>query len=105
MSSTRPDDKASDIPEMLFDNSSKTHYRRLRFFGKVIQAFLAGPGGQIPQNSKKKWLELGLWLGAKVNGRLLAGWENIMAPGSSICAISLVLGQSGAWIRARTMTE
>ncbi|KAL9698605.1 hypothetical protein quinque_002046 [Culex quinquefasciatus] len=34
MSSVKPDDKASDIPEKLYDASSKKTYKRLRFFGK-----------------------------------------------------------------------
>ena len=35
MSSVRPDDKASDIPEKLVDANTRTTYKRLRFFGKV----------------------------------------------------------------------
>lgn len=36
MSSTnRPDDKATDIPEILTDTKNNTTYQRLRFFGKV----------------------------------------------------------------------
>ncbi|XP_055613204.1 serine/threonine-protein kinase polo isoform X2 [Uranotaenia lowii] len=34
MSSAKPDDKASDIPEKLYDATSKKTYKRLRFFGK-----------------------------------------------------------------------
>uniref|UniRef100_A0A1Q3EWP4 polo kinase n=1 Tax=Culex tarsalis TaxID=7177 RepID=A0A1Q3EWP4_CULTA len=34
MSSVKPDDKTSDIPEKLYDASSKKTYKRLRFFGK-----------------------------------------------------------------------
>jgi hypothetical protein len=38
MSTARPDDKASDIPEILYDSQTKTQYERLRFFGKVIKS-------------------------------------------------------------------
>ncbi|XP_055636137.1 serine/threonine-protein kinase polo isoform X2 [Toxorhynchites rutilus septentrionalis] len=34
MSSVKPDDKASDIPEKLYDATTKRTYKRLRFFGK-----------------------------------------------------------------------
>lgn len=34
MSSAKPDDKTSDIPEKLYDATTKRTYKRLRFFGK-----------------------------------------------------------------------
>lgn len=34
MSSIKPDDKASDIPEKLYDATARRTYKRLRFFGK-----------------------------------------------------------------------
>ncbi|XP_058455798.1 serine/threonine-protein kinase polo isoform X2 [Malaya genurostris] len=34
MSSIKPDDKSSDIPEKLYDATTKRNYKRLRFFGK-----------------------------------------------------------------------
>lgn len=36
MSTARPVEKVEDIPEKLYDASTKTTYKRLRFFGKVI---------------------------------------------------------------------
>ena len=35
MSSSRKEDAVDEIPDKLYDETSKTTYKRLRFFGKV----------------------------------------------------------------------
>lgn len=40
MSSSRPDDKVTDIPEFLVDQKNNRTYQRLRFFGKVCVYFV-----------------------------------------------------------------
>lgn len=41
MSTAKPDDKSSDIPERLYDATTRRTYKRLRFFGKVSAAWFA----------------------------------------------------------------
>lgn len=47
----RPDDKATDIPELLEDKKNNKTYQRLRFFGKVCENALGVDAIPDPKDS------------------------------------------------------